>query len=114
MDLGEGGEGYLAKDQTLPRETLRVKSRVSAILSQVNRDGRSPQLMLSRTSNEMLIALMNKEVPEISEQIIEIRDVARLPGLRAKISVKPMITVLILWVRVLVCVVRVFKLYNRS
>lgn len=62
----------------------------------------------------MLIALMNKEVPEISEQIIEIRDVARLPGLRAKISVKPMITVLILWVRVLVCVVRVFKLYNRS
>ena len=88
VDLGEGGEGYLAKDQTLPRETLRVKSRVSAILSQVNRDGRSPQLMLSRTSNEMLIALMNKEVPEISEQIIEIRDVARLPGLRAKISVK--------------------------
>lgn len=40
VDLGEGGEGYLAKDQTLPRETLRVKSRVSAILSQVNRDGR--------------------------------------------------------------------------
>lgn len=88
IDLGEGGEGYLAKDQTLPRENLRPKSRVTAILAQVNRDGRSPQLVLSRTNNEMLIALMQKEVPEISEQIIEIRDVARLPGLRAKISVK--------------------------
>ncbi|UXZ04150.1 transcription termination factor NusA [Moraxella nasicaprae] len=88
VDLGDNAEGYLAKDQTLPRELLRPKSRVNAILYQVNRDGRSPQLMLSRTNNEMLIALMHKEVPEISEQIIEIRDVARLPGLRAKISVK--------------------------
>lgn len=88
IDLGDNAEGYLAKDHTLPRESLRIKSRVNAILSQVNRDGRSPQLVLSRTSNEMLIALMQKEVPEIGEQIIEIRDVARLPGLRAKISVK--------------------------
>ena len=88
IDLGDGAEGYLAKDQTLPREMLRPKSRVTALLTKVNRDGRGSQLVLSRTSNEMLIALMTKEVPEISEGIIEIRDVARLPGLRAKISVK--------------------------
>lgn len=88
IDLGDGAEGYLAKDQTLPREMLRPKSRVTALLTKVNRDGRGSQLVLSRTSNAMLIALMTKEVPEISEGIIEIRDVARLPGLRAKISVK--------------------------
>lgn len=88
IDLGDGAEGYLAKDQILPREMLRPKSRVIALLTKVNRDGRGSQLVLSRTSNEMLIALMTKEVPEISEGIIEIRDVARLPGLRAKISVK--------------------------
>ncbi|MDO5050202.1 Transcription elongation protein nusA [Moraxella lacunata] len=88
IDLGDGAEGYLAKDQTLPREMLRPKSRVTALLAKVNRDGRGSQLVLSRTSNEMLVALMTKEVPEISEGIIEIRDVARLPGLRAKISVK--------------------------
>ncbi len=88
IDLGDNAEGYLAKDQALPREVLRPKNRVNAILAQVNRDGRSPQLVLSRTNNEMLVALMTKEVPEISEEIIEIRDVARLPGLRAKISVK--------------------------
>lgn len=88
IDLGDNAEGYLAKDQALPKETLRSKSRVSAILYAVNRDGRGNQLLLSRTHPAMLKALMQKEVPEIGEEIIEIRDVARLPGLRAKISVK--------------------------
>jgi N utilization substance protein A len=88
IDLGDGAEGYLAKDQSLPREMLRPKSRVTALLYQVNRDGRGSQLLLSRANKEMLIALMTKEVPEIAEGIIEVRDVARLPGLRAKISVK--------------------------
>lgn len=88
IDLGDGAEGYLPKDQALPKEQLRNKSRVCAILREVNRDGRGNQLLLSRTHSSMLVALMNKEVPEISEGIIEIRDVARLPGVRAKISVK--------------------------
>lgn len=72
----------------LPREQLRVKSRINAILYHVNRENRGAQLLLSRTHPEMLSALMQKEVPEIAEQIIEIRNVARLPGTRAKISVK--------------------------
>lgn len=88
IDLGDNAEGYLAKDQCIPKEQLRPKSRVSAILYQVNRDGRGNQLLLSRTHPAMLVALMQKEVPEISEEIIEIRDVARLPGLRAKVSIK--------------------------
>lgn len=88
IDLGENAEGYLPRDQMLPKEQLRVKSRVSAILSQVNRDNRGPQIVLSRTSPQMLIALLQKEVPEVSEQIIEIKDVARQPGVRAKVSVK--------------------------
>lgn len=88
IDLGDNAEGYLSRDQMLPREQLRVKSRINAILYHVNRDNRGAQLLLSRTSPDMLIALMNKEVPEINEQIIEIRGVARQPGVRAKVSVK--------------------------
>ena len=88
IDLGDNAEGYLSKDHVLPREQFRPKHRVSAVLYEVNRDGRGAQLLLSRTRPEMLTALMTKEVPEIGEQIIEIRDVARLPGVRAKISVK--------------------------
>ena len=88
IDLGDNVEAYLPKDKMLPREQLRAKSRINAILEQVNRDNRGAQLVLSRTSPQMLKALMQKEVPEIAEQIIEIRDVARQPGVRAKISVK--------------------------
>lgn len=88
VDLGDNVEGYLSRDQMLPREQLRVKSRINAILFHVNRENRGAQVLLSRTHPDMLSALMQKEVPEIAEQIIEIRDVARLPGTRAKISVK--------------------------
>lgn len=88
IDLGDNAEGYLPKDQSLPKEQLRPKSRISAILYQVNRDGRGNQLLLTRTQGAMLGALMQKEVPEIAEGIIEVRDIARLPGVRAKVSVK--------------------------
>ena len=88
IDLGDGAEAYLGKDETIPKEILRPKQRMSAILYNVNREGRGAQLLLSRAKPEMLIALMKKEVPEIAEEIIEIKAAARQPGVRAKISVK--------------------------
>ena len=71
----------------LPREQLRPKSRINAILYHVNRENRGAQL-LYHAHPEMLSALMQKEVPEIAEQIIEIRNVAACPKDRAKIAVK--------------------------
>jgi len=49
---------------------------------------RGPQLLLSRTASEMLVELFKIEVPEISEEIIEIKAAARDPGSRAKLAVK--------------------------
>ena len=71
IDLGDNVEGYLPRDKMLPREQLRIKGRINAILEQVNRDNRGAQLVLSRTSPQMLTALMQKEVPEIAEQELE-------------------------------------------
>lgn len=88
LDLGDNAEGFLAKDDVIAKEQFRPKQRVNALLYQVNKDGRGSQLLLTRAKNEMLIALMKKEVPEIAEEIIEIRAVARQPGVRAKIAVK--------------------------
>lgn len=88
IDLGDGAEAYLAKEESIPKEMLRPKQRINAILFNVNREGRGAQLQLSRARPEMLIALMTKEVPEIAEEIIEIKAAARQPGVRAKISVK--------------------------
>jgi len=70
------------------REAFRVGDRVRAILLEIREDTRGPQLILSRACNQMLIELFKIEVPEISEEVIEIRAAARDPGSRAKIAVK--------------------------
>ena len=81
-------EGFLHRDQMIARENLRVGDRVRAYLSKIERSGRGPQLVLSRTAPEFIMKLFELEVPEIEEGLIEIKGAARDPGLRAKIAVK--------------------------
>ncbi len=88
VDLGNNAEGVLARDNLVGRETFRVGDRIRAVLKEIQPDARGPQLIMSRTCPEMLIELFKIEVPEIAEQVIEIRGAARDPGLRAKIAVK--------------------------
>ncbi|MEM1155457.1 MAG: transcription termination factor NusA, partial [Pseudomonadota bacterium] len=88
VDLGNNAEGLLPRDQLVGRETFRVNDRVRAILKEISEETRGPQLILSRSCPEMLIELFKIEVPEISEEVIQIRAAARDPGSRAKIAVK--------------------------
>ncbi|TCJ18191.1 transcription termination/antitermination protein NusA [Parasulfuritortus cantonensis] len=81
-------EGLLARDQMIQKENLRIGDRVRACLLRVERGGRGPQLILSRTAPEFIKQLFALEVPEIAEELIEIKAAARDPGLRAKIAVK--------------------------
>ena len=59
-----------------------------ALLQRIEPEARGPQLILSRTDSQMLVKLFELEVPEIAEQVIEIKGAARDPGSRAKIAVK--------------------------
>ena len=88
VDLGNNAEGILTREHLIPRETFRVGDRLRALLVEVRPENRGPQLILSRTAPQMLIELFKVEVPEISEDVIEIRAAARDPGSRAKIAVK--------------------------
>ena len=88
VDLGNNAEGLLSRDQLVGRETFRVNDRVRAILTGISEEPRGPQLIMSRSCSEMLIELFKIEVPEISEEVIQIRAAARDPGSRAKIAVK--------------------------
>ncbi|MBU2966840.1 transcription termination factor NusA [Amphritea sp. 2_MG-2023] len=88
IDLGNNAEAVLPRDQLLPRETYRMGDRVRAVLNEIRTEGRGPQLAMSRSCPEMLIELFRIEVPEISEEVIEIRAASRDPGSRAKIAVK--------------------------
>ena len=78
----------LRREDMLPREAVRPGDRVRAYLLDVVTEARGPQLILSRSCNEMLIELFKIEVPEVGEGIIEIKAAARDPGIRAKIAVK--------------------------
>ncbi len=88
LDLGSNAEAFMSRDEMLPRESFRMGETVSAVLFAVNIEGRGAQLLVSRTRPEMLIERFRIEVPEIGEEIIEIKGAARDPGLRAKIAVK--------------------------
>jgi len=88
VDLGNNAEGLMSREDLVGREAFRVGDRVRAILMDIRDDARGPQLALSRACNEILIELFSIEVPEIYEEVIEIRAAARDPGLRAKIAVK--------------------------
>ena len=88
VDLGNNAEGLLPREQLVGRETFRVNDRVRAILQEISTEARGPQLILSRSCPQMLIELFKIEVPEIAEEVIQIRAAARDPGSRAKIAVK--------------------------
>lgn len=86
IDLGKA-EAVLRRDDTIPREHLKVGDRVRAYIYDVRRELRGPQIFLSRTRGEFMSKLFAQEVPEIYDGVIEIKAVARDPGSRAKIAV---------------------------
>ena len=88
LDLGSNAEALITREHMIPRETVRQNDRIRAYLLGVNTENRGPQLFASRAAPEMLIELFKIEVPEIGEELIEIKGAARDPGSRAKIAVK--------------------------
>ncbi len=88
VDLGENAEGFIPREELIPREAIRAGDRIRGYLYQVTSEVRGPQLFISRTAPEFLIELFKLEVPEVGQELIEILSAARDPGLRSKIAVK--------------------------
>ncbi len=86
VDLNPG-EGILRRNEKIGRESYRPGDRIRCYIKDVRREIRGPQIFLSRTANEFMAKLFEMEVPEIYDNIIEIKAVARDPGSRAKIAV---------------------------
>ena len=87
LDLGLGTEAVLPRSNMLPREMVRVDSSIRAILEEVDPQNRGPQLILNRKSSDMLRRLMELEIPEVGQGDVEIVELVRQPGIRAKVSV---------------------------
>lgn len=88
LDLGNNAEAIMVRDDMLPRENFRIGDRVRGILYLLEPENKPAQLGLSRSSPQMMEELFRIEVPEIGEEMIDIKGVARDPGSRAKIAVK--------------------------
>ncbi|WP_116132906.1 transcription termination factor NusA [Tropicimonas sp. IMCC34043] len=86
VDIGRG-EGILRRNEKIGRESYRNGDRIRCYIKDVRREARGPQVFLSRTATEFMAELFKMEVPEIYDNIIEIKAVARDPGSRAKIAV---------------------------
>jgi len=88
VDLGANAEGFLAREDLIPREPIKPQDRVKGMLREVRSEPRGPQLFMTRTSSEFLVELFKLEVPEVGQGLIDIIGAARDPGLRAKIAVR--------------------------
>lgn len=81
-------EAVIYREDMLPRENFRPGDRVRGVLYQIKPESKGAQLFVTRAKPVMLEELFKLEVPEIGEELIEIKGAARDPGSRAKIAVK--------------------------
>lgn len=88
LDLGENAEALLKREDMLPQDAIRTNDQVRAYIFDVEADARGAKVLVSRTHPQMVVELFRIEVPEVSEEVIEIKAAARDPGIRAKIAVK--------------------------
>ncbi len=80
-------EAVLPRDQQISKEHYRRGDSIQAIIIDVHREGRGPQVVISRSHPDYITALFHREVPEVDDGIIQIMGVARDPGSRAKVAV---------------------------
>ncbi len=80
-------EALLPKEELIPREHCKRGDRVQALIIDVRKEGRGPQVIISRSHRDYMAALFRREVPEVDDGTVQIMGVARDPGSRAKVAV---------------------------
>jgi len=88
LDLSDNAEAIISREDMIPGEAVRVNDRIRAYLYDIRPKVRGAQLFASRACKEMLEELFRIEVPEIGEETIQIKALARDPGSRSKVAVK--------------------------
>ena len=84
----EGNELYLPKQNQIPTDYYRKGDMVRAVVVQVDNKNQNPKIILSRTAPLFLQRMFEQEVPEVKEGLIAIKNIARIPGERAKVAVE--------------------------
>lgn len=87
INLGREAEALLPKKELPWGENFSQGDRIRSLIMEVKRGGKGPQIIVSRADPRFLFKLFEMEVPEISDKIIEIKNVVREAGDRAKVAV---------------------------
>lgn len=77
----------MTPNEQIPGEIYQYHDRMKTYIVEVKKTSKGPQIMVSRTHPGLLKRLFELEVPEIHDGLVEIKSVAREPGMRSKISV---------------------------
>jgi N utilization substance protein A len=80
-------EAYLSRDDRVRGENFAPGDRIRCLIVEVRKDGSRVKIFVSRTHPDLVRSLFQLEVPEVSDDIIEIRRVVREPGYRTKMAV---------------------------
>ncbi len=83
----EGNEIVLPKEKQIPSDFFRKGDSVRGIIESVELKGNKPQIIMSRTSEKFLEKLFEQEIPEVFDGLINIKNVVRIPGEKAKVAV---------------------------
>jgi len=86
VDMGKA-EGILSYKDRIPNENYMPGDMINALLIKIESVGSGPSIILSRTNRDFVKRLFEREVSEIHDGIVEIKAIAREPGLRTKIAV---------------------------
>ncbi|MBQ7634869.1 MAG: transcription termination/antitermination protein NusA [Bacteroidaceae bacterium] len=84
----EGNELILPKQQQIPRDFFHKGDTVRVVIDHVDNPNGRPKIYVSRTCESFLHKLLEQEIPEIADNLITVRAIARIPGERAKIAVE--------------------------
>ena len=80
-------EALLPKEEQIPKERFKRGDRIQAFIVDVRKEGRGPQVIVSRSHPDYMASLFRREVPEVDDGTVQIMNVARDPGSRAKVAV---------------------------
>ncbi len=84
----ERTEAILPRSEQIPGEHYQAGERVRAVIKDVRKTNSFVKIILSRSSPDIIRRLFELEVPEVAEGVVQIRKIARDPGLRTKIAVE--------------------------
>ena len=86
VNLENGQYGFMSSREGIPGEKLLPGKKYNFLVKEVKQQSAGWPIILSRADERLVKHLLTLEVPEIQEKIIEIVDIARVPGFKSKIT----------------------------